>query len=281
MLRLTGVGLAAALVAAGAAGQGPKAREEAAKHPRLGFARIGHGATLGVRLEDVGHDDVARLKLAAERGAIVVEVEPDSPAAAAGIGKDDVIVGFDGETVRSVAQLARLVRETPPGREVAVEVRRDGAVRKLQAILGPPEGRRFAFDFELPQVDLPELRGLGRGLPGPGGFAWDHLRPPRLGIRYQEISGQLARYFKAPGDRAVLVTDVDEGRPAAAAGIRAGDVILKLDGRTIDDGDDLREAVGAVESGKKVVVTVQREGKAVDLEVQLPGDEGESEGREV
>jgi serine protease Do len=97
--------------------------------------------------------------------------------------------------------------------------------------------------------------------------------PRKLGIEYTEIGEQLAGYFKLTGKSGVLVSSVDADGPAGKAGMKAGDVILKLDGKAIGDGSDLREAVSEAEGGKEVVVTVQRDGRPVDLKVTLAAPE--------
>jgi S1-C subfamily serine protease len=231
---------------------------------------------LGVGLEDVE---------GSARGARVKSVEKDSPAAKAGLEEDDVIVRFDGEAVRSAAQLARVVRETPAGRAVGIEVERGGAKRTLTATLAErraplpmagPLGPGRHFEVEVPE--LPPPPGLPHAPPafawrgdGDHGFAfrWAPERPRKLGIHYLEISGQLAAYFKVEGDQGVLVTSVDEGGPAAKAGMKAGDVILAVGGTGIRDGDDLRDKIGDTEGGTPVAIKVQRDGQPLDLEVTL------------
>jgi membrane-associated protease RseP (regulator of RpoE activity) len=98
-------------------------------------------------------------------------------------------------------------------------------------------------------------------------FGWGG--PRKLGISYQEISGQLAGYFKLSEDAGVLVTDVDEDGPAAKAGLKAGDVILAFDGKAVRDGDDLRRGVRDAETGRELALKVQREGRPLDLNVTL------------
>jgi S1-C subfamily serine protease len=191
-----------------------------------------------------------------------------------------VIVRFQGETVQSVAQLMRLVAETPPGRAVDLEVWRNGAATRLQATLDE-RGRAFAGGFDLaeppvppelprvPDLDVEELAGKARALARKHGFLDPH--PPRLGITFQEISGQLARYFKVAGEEGLLVSSVEEGGPAEEAGIRAGDVILKVGGREVHDAHALREEVARADAGEALPVTVQREGKTLDLSVSVRG----------
>ena len=116
--------------------------------------RHGGGGRLGVSIEDPAGD---------ARGASVRSVEADSPAEKAGLKEGDVIVRFDGEAVRSAAQLGRLVAETPAGRSVAIEVTRGGATQKLSATLAEQSrGFRFHggdgkdFDLEMPEWSVPE-----------------------------------------------------------------------------------------------------------------------------
>jgi serine protease Do len=264
---------------------------------------VGHaGGRLGVRLSEVQKDDVARLKLGDERGALVKAVEEGSAAEKAGIKEGDVILRYQGEAVLSAAQLARMVRETPGGRTVSVEVSRAGAPQKLSATLaeGRDRVRVFDNDFEIPIPPIPSIPPMppmAEMAPPPGmpemaeppempepppAFRWDdgsgHHKflfremgrgPRKLGIEYQEIDGQLAQYFKLAGERGVLVTSVDAEGPAGKAGLKAGDVILKFDGKAVNAGDDLRDKVRRAEGGKEVAVTVQRDGRTVEVKVQL------------
>jgi len=253
---------------------------------RVQVLRLG-GGKLGVRLEDVDRDDVARLKLSAERGAIVKSVEADTPAQKAGLQEGDVIVRYEGESVLSVAQLVRLVRETPGGRTVALEVSRGGNSQKLSATLAEGPGRMHVGDFDIDLPDVPEptvppippippIAGMFHGDGKGRAFLFGDRGPRKLGIEYQELSGQLAQYFKV--DKGVLVTSVDENGPAAKAGLKAGDVIVKFDGQPIADADDLRDRVRRAEGGKDVSITVQREGRAVDLKAKLAAPESRARG---
>lgn len=262
---------------------GPPAVTRADDEPQVvrAFRMAGRGSHLGVSLADVGSEDRARLKLSDERGALVKEVQADTPAAKAGLKADDVIARFDGEAVRSAAQLARLVRETPPGRTVAIEVSRGGATQRLTATLG--EGRPFAFSGDVGDVhvEVPPIPPVPPLPPMPpieplvregidrarrGFFLVD--RPGRLGLTYQELSGQLARYFKVE-DGSLLVSEVSEDSPAAKAGLKAGDIIVRVNGKPVSRGQELREEVARAEAGSSITLRVQRDGKPVDVKVTL------------
>jgi serine protease Do len=289
------VGLGVAVLTAGALAASPRARgasedsEPKVRTRRVEVIRVpGGGARLGVELEEVDKDEVARLKLGEERGAVVRRVEEDSPAAKAGFQKDDVILEFQGEKVRSASQLARLVRETPPGRTVEVAVSRSGATQRLTATLGEGgRGRVQVGDLDMPMPPMPPAPALAPEPPMPprppdvlrwrqkGGEDFDFEDfdggggPPRLGIEFDEVSGQFAKFLQAPGDRAVVVTSVEEGSAAGKAGLRAGDIILRFAGREIREAHDLRSEVRKAESGKELALAVQRDGKSVDLKVTL------------
>lgn len=243
------------------------------------------GSWLGVGLDDTEGD---------LRGAKVRSVEEGSPAEKAGLKEGDVVVRFDGEAVRSASHLARLVGETPAGRAVPIEVSRGGATQKLTATLA--EGRRrigvftspgtHEFAVEVPDIDIqvpeppePPVAPAPPGAPHVWSWKSDDFGdrtfrflvggPRKLGIEYMEIGEQLAGYFKLAGKTGVLVSSVDADGPAGKAGMKAGDVILKLGTDAIEDGDDLREAVAEAKGGTEVTVTVQRDGRPLDLKVTL------------
>jgi serine protease Do len=232
------------------------------------------GGMLGVGLADLEAD---------ARGAKVQSVESGSPAEKAGIKKGDVITRFDGEAVRSAAQLARLVRETPPGRSVPIEVTRDGATQKLVAKIGEgglrmlAEGMPGSGEF---RFELPESPALPHGFSAPGPHVWrfgpdtgplPHMAPgrPRLGVEYIELSDQLAAYFKVGDAHGVLVTSVAPDSAAAKGGLKAGDVIMEFDGRKTRSGGELRDAVGDADGGKELVVKVLRDARPLELKVTL------------
>lgn len=286
-----------ALTTSAASGPARASEEEGRQIVRM----RGRGAHLGVVLADVEKDDLARLKLSEERGALIKEVRSGSPAEKAGIKEGDVITRYQGELVQSVAHLARLVRESPPGRSVSLEIVRNGAPQKVTATLGSGGGA-FRFDFGLPDFDMPEppeppeppeapeppeppsipRLHLGDLLGEHGDRGFFMSRGPRkLGIEFQEIGGQLGAYFKAPGGRAILVVSVEASGPAGKSGLKAGDLIVQFDGKPIRNTRDFRDEVASAKSGDEVTVTVQREGKSLDLKVKLGGSERADRPRET
>ena len=223
-----------------------------AGHPRL-----------GVRISDVTAERLAELKLAGETGVVIEEVEEDTPAAKAGLQKNDVILTFAGERVRSAAQLRRLVQETPAGRKVALEISRGGQTRPVEVTL--EEGARLRRSqirvpriemprFEMPRIEIPEIHIFSRG--------------PRLGISADELTPQLAEYFGVKQGKGVLVREVMTGGAAAKAGLKAGDVIVRIEDEAIADVGDLRQALAKHES-KEVTLGIVRDRREQTLKVQL------------
>jgi serine protease Do len=284
MSRWWGFALGSAVILAAGAALAASPEPDPGKHGDKSFQffdiEIG-GGYLGIVIKD--------LEGASARGARVEEVRDDSPAAKAGLKEGDVVVRFDGENVRSAEQLRRLVRETPPGHEVAIAVTRNGAEQKVTATLEKGQDRGFVGrrpfagappvppggpappDFPFAPEDMgPGVREFHRELRmGPHHVALPG--PRKLGVQYQEISGQLAKFFRLEGDEGILVVSVDENGPAAKAGVKAGDVIVKIDGKAVSDSEDVRREVSALEPGKDASLTVQRDGRPLDLKLTVGG----------
>ena len=223
------------------------------------------GSRIGLSIEDVADND------AADEGAVVRDVHPDSPAAAAGFVENDVIVEFDEERVRSASQLTRLVRETPVGRLVAATVMRDGRRVELEVT---PESRATVLRGAATLGNLGDY--VSRFVPeAPLNFTFDYVTrraPARLGVTVQELSPQLADYFGV--DDGVLVSSIDEESVAAAAGLQAGDVITSVDGRVVEDSTSLRRRLSAVDPGEEVSIGVTRAGRELELTATLAEDRG-------
>ena len=223
---------------------------------------------LGVSISEVTADKAKELKLPAERGVLLTDVEADSTAAKAGLKSGDVITEFNGQRLEGTAQFTRLVRETPAGRTAQITYWRDGRSQSISVQLGERRSafkmgpRDFDFKFEMPQLDrlraLPEIRAFSLL----GGR-------PLLGIDAEDLSGQLGTYFGAPDGEGVLVRSVNEGSPAEKAGLKAGDVITQVNGERVRTTSDLREKLRAVTEKKTVVLGVLRNRSQVSVNVEI------------
>lgn len=299
------VGLAVALVAGLYASLVPVAAQEEDEDERreqIRMAFTGGGAYLGVEILDVDGERASERGMSRPYGVYIDGVIDGEPAAEAGIEEGDVVVAWNGDRVESVAELRRLVSETPPGRVAELTVLRDGAEREvsveLAARMGVFSGTR-GLTFMSPQIEVSgvspssprdarerarELQERARELEvrvreataeGMGRVFYLGGRP-RLGANTQSLGDQLAEYFGVEGG--VLVTSVHEDTPAAAGGLRAGDVIVGLGDEDIDDPGDLREALAEVEAGE-VSVRIVRDGAEQTLTVELEDRERPSRWR--
>ena len=260
----------------------PGVRGQAARQPGPWTIRsqpIG-GPEIGVHIRDVAADDVTREKLSTKSGAVVESVLADSPAAKAGLRNGDVVLTFDGETIRSARQLSRLIGETPEGREVPMKVSRAGVATEMIVTPRASEQPGAFGDIESRLRSMPELRQFDNpqvfrffGQPGPDGRGFfgapsdleADAASPVLGVEVMPLNDQLGDYF---GTRmGVLVTQVTDGTPAKAAGVKAGDVILRVNGQLVNDTDELRHRLAT--SSEDVTLTVMRDKKELALKARI------------
>jgi serine protease Do len=267
-------GLAAVMVVAGAFVFAPtawtQARPATPAPPPRPEARMmwldGRGSSIGVRIQE-----------ADAGGVLIDEVEEESPAEKAGLKRGDVIVEFDGERVRGARHFSRLVQETPDGRSVKATIVRDGSRQTID--ITPTAGERFGWSQDriiaLPDIEQEIERSL-ETLPRNFSFDFDWDASPmiaggtrgRLGARLQPLTGQLAEYFGVK--EGVLVSSVDADSPAAKAGLKAGDVITSVNGRTVNDTRDITQEIRGADEGKDVEIQVLRDRKSLTLKAQLP-----------
>lgn len=227
------------------------------------------GGWLGVEIGEVTPDKAKELKLSSERGVVVGEVELDSPAAKAGLKANDVITQYDGQAVEGTVQFRRLVHETPSGRNVTLTIWRDGASQHVSVEIGDRSSLLetrvrggmgdggHAFAFAMPRFNMPNM--------GPDMMGMMDPHTPILGINGEDLSGQLGGYFGAPDGKGVLVREVRAGTPAEKAGLKAGDVIIKLDGKPVRTLQELREGLRNASGDKPVNIGLLRNGSEMNV----------------
>ncbi|HEX7959568.1 MAG TPA: PDZ domain-containing protein [Terriglobales bacterium] len=231
---------------------------------------------LGVDINDVTSDRVGPLKLKEERGVEVVSVDQDGPAGKAGLKEHDVILEFDGTKVESEEQLRRMLRETPPGRTVTLGISRDGqptnikvqlADRKKMATIVP---RDHAWAFAVPEIPpMPEVRVPEMNIPAFDFNGISRTYSTSTGLMVESLTPQLGDFFGVKNGEGVLVRSVEKGSPAETGGLKAGDVIVKFEGRKIADQTDWRSALRSRKTGK-VTLGIVREKREQNVVVNLP-----------
>jgi serine protease Do len=277
-------GLLAVAVAVSAVAAQPRPEPQTRTRPRV-MMLDGRGAQIGVSVDDL-NDQELKAAAGAPSGVLIEDVDQDSPASRAGLRQGDIVVDVDGERVRSARQFSRLIQETPDGRTVKLGVVRDG---KRQAVDVTPEARasgfgpdsdRLARDIERGMRKIePRLRELEPRLrefhfDAPRGFDFDfspRMTSPRgrLGVQLNELTPQLAEYFGAK-DGGVLVASVTKDSPAEKAGVKAGDVIVSIDGDRVRRSDDLVDELRDREG--EISVGILRDKKESTLKATIEGD---------
>jgi serine protease Do len=238
------------------------------------------GSYLGVDIKEITAERVAPLKLKEERGVEVLMVDQDAPAGKAGLKEHDVILEFNGQRIEGHEQLSRMLRETPPGRTVTLGVSRDGQPIQLKATLASRKDYIAKVYKEkmkmpqvrvappvMPQIDMPAIDVVVRSYSRATGMMVDNLTP------------QLGEFFGVKSGEGVLVRSVEKGSIAEAAGIRAGDVIVKVDDDRIADRNDFNRTLRRKEGKASVVIVRDKKEQTLSINVpprRRPGSEDES-----
>ena len=204
---------------------------------------------LGLLIQDVNRELAESFGMKQPRGAVVLKVMPDSPAARAGFKVGDVVVDFNGKTINRSSDLPLAVGRTQVGKTVRVNVIREGKTRTLTVKIA-----------ELPSEEQLAEKGV---TPKPGA-----AKSSRLGLAVEALTEQQRKRLDV-GDRGVVVRKVEKG-PARDAGIRKGDVILMLNGKDVKDPEQFAKLVKSLPAGKSVPVLVQRGGSPVFLPLKVP-----------
>jgi S1-C subfamily serine protease len=279
MKRLLGTMALAGLLLAGLALAAPQ-RAERRMVLRAG---PGDGAWLGVQLRDLNAVELKEWLEPDDLGAFVVKVVAESPAEKAGVATGDIIVRYAGMPVLGVEHLIQLVRATPAGKTVSLEVSRKGKKETLPVTLTRREPEEDTI-IEIPGFDVPVPPVEPLPPEGPQTRRFRFFSPgerPRLGIYYEDLTEQLGRFFGVPDGKGVLVTSVVEDSPAAKAGLAAGDVIVAIGDRKVVDSGDLVEALRDQPDGQTLTVQAYRKGKVQDFKLTLEPREERTRGRKV
>ncbi len=206
---------------------------------------------LGVRLTDVPPALAAHLEV--DGGALVADVVTDSPAAKAGVTRNDVVVAVAGEAITSPHALQERIRAHKPGDAVEIVVLRDAKKTALTATLGVIE-RPSAPETPLPEEATPSARKKGF-----------------LGVHFGPVHPSVAAHLELERGVGVSVNDVLDGSPAASAGIRPHAVILELDGHALTHPGDLPRLLGERHEGDAVEIVWLQRGERKQAKVVLAG----------
>jgi serine protease Do len=238
------------------------------------------GSYLGIGVAEIDAARAKALNLKEVRGVEVKHVDDGSPAAKAGLKEGDVVLEYNGQRIEGTEQFVRLVHETPVDRQVRLLVWRNGAAENLTATIGRRSPERFTIrgdegddvTVEIPAMppmpDMPPMPSMPEVAPLPDfPHPWTAGRSPMLGIDSEGLTSQLAQFFGVK--EGVLVRSVMKNSAAERAGIRAGDVIVKVDGETVASPREISSVLRSAREKKTVPVVVVRDKKEMTLTVTL------------
>ncbi|HSP78254.1 MAG TPA: trypsin-like peptidase domain-containing protein, partial [Myxococcaceae bacterium] len=212
--------------------------------PQLQQGEVRRG-WLGVSVQDLTPELAEALGVPDRHGALVSEVQPDTPAARAGLQQDDVILSLDGEPVETARGLTRNVGFRAPGEKVRLSLVRDGRQRQVQVTLG----------------ERPDLEGLAAA-PQPQA----EEETGRLGLRLLPVDPRMG----LPASEGALISFIEPGSPADRAGLVPGMVIIEADGKPVRSPSELVRIVRGVQSGEMLLLRVQLDDSRLLRALRIP-----------
>lgn len=177
---------------------------------------IEHGSVrrglFGAGVQDLTPEIASALDIDLFRGAVIATVQPDSPAAEAGLKPGDIVTSVDGRPIASAGDLRSRIGLLRPGTEIELEILRNGKARRLRAVIEDPYA-----DFVHGETLSPVLEGA--------------------------LIGEAVRRHNRSRTRVVMVGPLRPGSPAWQNGLREGDLIVQVNRRAIARLDDLAQAL--------------------------------------
>ncbi len=228
------------------AGKRSKGQSQTQSKPQTDQTAKSGSPWLGVQIQTLDADLAERYDLEIEDGVYIEEVVDNSPADDAGLRTGDIILEFNGAQLESADQLIDLVADGKPGDEITLLINRNGRTVTEVATLGKwkrPDNRRFSTRRMGPKHSY--------------GF-FESQTDMFIGVSLETISGQLLAYFGAEDGHGALIKEVVEDTPAEKAGLKAGDVIVKVAGEEIESLADVQDAVRETDEGETIELTVLR-----------------------
>jgi S1-C subfamily serine protease len=241
-----------------------------------GYGRASQGY-LGIETRDVGDEELPALKMKEARGAEVVNLDHDGPACKAGVQVRDVILQMNGQIIDGEDQLRRMLHETPAGRTVSFVISRDGLTQTLTMTMADRKTvalQAWEQHYTVPDPDPAPRSPMGSGFMSTGtqpsvtaqpkGHR-DFLGTPVVilsssftGAQLELMGPQLAQFFGADGGAGLLVRSVAGNSPAEFAGMKAGDVVVRINSIPVANGSDWTKTVHE-NKGRPVPVVVLRD----------------------
>jgi serine protease Do len=204
---------------------------------------------LGVSIQEVTPDLAKHFGMKEAKGALVSEVLPDSPAAAAGIKSGDVITTYNGHEVESPSLLRNAVAQTPVGATVKIGLLRDKKAMTVEVkIVEQPK------DLRQPQPESTEGGGADTALSG---------------VEVRSLTPEIARQLGLPsGTTGVVISSVESGSAAEAAGLQEGDVIQEINRHAVRNLAEFKRLAARLSKKDNVLLLINRNGQKLFVAIQ-------------
>ncbi len=218
----------------------------------------------------------------------VGEIDPESPASLAKLKEGDIILAIDGKEVASPDVLGAEVRKRKPGQTVTLKVERDGKPQEAKVKLGEYDAGQAQKEMELrfPGI-FPPLEPKDQPRAGQP-FGWEAPAPPGvkrsqpfgslemrkyIGVFCNPLNPELAAYFGIKEGTGLLIAKITDKSPAQKAGLQVGDVIVRVDGKSVDSVNALIDLIQDKKKGDKLKVEFLRDKKPMSRDVEVEEEE--------
>ena len=208
---------------------------------------------LGVSIQELTQDLAKQFGVAETRGVLISDVLADSPAKRAKMERGDVILEYDGRTVENPTQFRNFVAQTPVGKKVRIKVLRNGKAR----------------DQEVTIAEQPVT--MARGRSGDSDEEEARAEGAFAGVDVRELTPEIARRFNLSREErsGVIVARVDDGSPAAEAGMQPGDIIAEINRKPVTNLRDFKKATDGLGAKDPALVLILRNGRSIYVTIKL------------
>lgn len=249
------------------------------------------GGYLGIQGIAITNENLSQFGLKEARGVGIDKVVENSPAAAAGLQKGDVVIRFDGEEVKSSSKLSRMIAEVAPDQKAKLTVLRGGEEREITVTMGKRPAMSFQMARPFPGVapmNMPNMpvmptmpvmpniqefkltdemfKGQTFEFPKEGNFTFQYFGGRKIGVVSEPLTKQLGEHYGVAGGKGLLVMEVRADGPAAKAGLKAGDIIIEANGTAVAEANDLARQINAKKEGD-IEITILRDKNRQTLKI--------------
>jgi serine protease Do len=204
---------------------------------------------LGVGIQEITPELAKSFNLKTPEGVLISQVEPNSPAAKAGLRPEDIILEYNGKQTKTPRDLSMAVADTKVGVPAKLKVLRDGRTLNMDVAVGEKPAER---------AEAKSSNNEDQGT--------EHAK---LGVSVQNVDRDNARQLNLKSTTGALVTDVESGSPADEGGVQPGDVIREINHKQVNDVQDLQFVIKGLRSGSTVLLSVVRQGQPLFLAFDL------------